>query len=359
MRTKTLLFLLLLSCGVLNAQDTIRTLVISEARLDDARHSYVEITNVGTTPLNLAQFEMGIVGAWALPYLPGANLWFMLPERVLAAGESFVVAGVYDFNPKMWLDDPDHYQRILNKKEFWTLADVKLHFAESPIQPFPGDSVTPYANIMGTWSGRDCIYLRHHVSSTDSVVIDQVNGIFDGADGQRADKGPVDVAGVTDATNEATLVRKFSVKKGNLDFETGRGQDLLESEWIPIPLQLGHWEMMRSLFWTVGNHGDYNIDPATITSATVDIDWDEDIITVPWGVRNDDSIMAEFAKKPGIAWHYAYAPSYEDSAYLSVRNGDILTLYACGNDMDMREFTLQVAEPTEDANWVIPMNVPN
>ncbi len=260
----------------------------------------------------------------------------------------------------MWVKDPDHFQRILNKKEFWTLADVKLHFPESPKQPNAEDSVTRYNAILGLWNGRDCLYLRHHISETDSVVVDQVNGVFANPNGTRAEpKGALDVAGVTAATNNATLVRKFKIKQGNTDFETGRGQDLAESEWIPIPLQLGHWEMMRKLFWTAGNHGDFNLDQTTLTSSTVDIDWAENTITVPWGVRNDDSIMSEFDTKPGIAWHYSYAPSYEDSAYVSVRNGDILTLYACGDDMDMIDFTLMVAAPTEDANWVIPMNVPN
>ncbi len=159
-----------------------------------------------------------------------------------------------------------------------------------------------------TWNGRDCIYLRHHISATDSAVVDQVNGIFDGTDGTRANKGAVDVAGVTEATNNSTLIRKFSVKEGNLDFVSGKGEDLSESEWIPIPLQLGHWEMMRKLFWTAGNHGNYTLDPSTLTSTTLDIDWDNNVITVPWGVRNDDSIMSEFAKMPGIAWHYTYAP---------------------------------------------------
>ncbi len=358
MRTKTLLFLILLSCGVLKAQEPIRTLIITEARLDDARHSYVEITNMGTTTVNLAQFELGQIGAWTLPYEPADNFWFMLPDKDLAPGASFVVAAVYDYNPKMWLMHPENYSRILNKKEFWTLADVKLHFPEAPRQPNPADEVTPYYHVLETWSGRDCIYLRHHVSATDSVVVDQVNGVFAGADGRRDGSGPIDVAGVTNATNEATLVRKFSVKTGNIDFEAGRGQDLTESEWIPIPLQLGHWEMMRKLFWTVGNHGDYNLNPSTLSSSTVTIGWSDSTLTVPWGIRNDDSIMSEMVKKPGLAWHYAYAPSYEDSAYVSARTGDILTIYACGNDMDMINFKIKVADPTINANWVVPINVP-
>jgi hypothetical protein len=191
-------------------------------------------------------------------------------------------------------------------------------------------------------------------------VVDQVNGVFANADGTRAEpKGALDVAGVTNATNEATLIRKFGVKLGNTDFETGRGQDMEESEWMPVPLQLGHWEMMRSLFWTVGNHGDYNLDPATIQSSTIEIGWSDSTLVVPWGVRNDDSIMSEFVKKPGIAWHYAYAPSYADSAYISARTGDLLTLYAAGNNLDIINFKITVSAPTDDANIVVPMNVPN
>jgi hypothetical protein len=359
MRIKTLLLLFLLTCGVLSAQDTIRTLVISEVRLDDTRHSYVEISNVGTTTLNLAQFEIGIIGAWTVPWNPGENYWFMLPDKDLEPGKSFVMAAVYDWNPEKWMKAPLDYFRILNKKEFWTLADIKLHFPESPTGD-PTDSVTPYYHVLETWSGRDCIYLRHHVSPTDSVVVDQVNGVFANADGTRAEpKLGMDVAGFTNATNEATLVRKFSVKQGNIDFESARGQDLAESEWMPIPLQLGHWEMDRKLFWTVGNHGDYNLDENTLVSNTVDINWADSTITVPWGIRKNDSIMSEFEKKPGIAWHYDYAPSYADSAYVSARTGDVLTVYACGNDLDVARFTLNVAEPTSDANIVIPKNVPN
>jgi hypothetical protein len=359
MRTKILLLLFLLISGILNAQDTIRTLVISEVRLDDIREAYVEISNVGETTLNLSQFELGIIGAWTVPWDPGANYWFMLPNKELEPGKSFVAAAVFDWTPKQWLISPENYAPILNKKELWTLADIKLHFPESPTND-PTDSVTPYYHVLETWSGRDCIYLRQHISPTDSVVIDQVNGVFANADGTRAEpKLGIDVAGMTDATNEATLVRKFSVKQGNIDFESARGQDLEESEWMPIPLQLGHWEMDRKLFWTVGNHGDYNLDENTLVSSTIDINWTDSVLTVPWGVRKDDSIMVEFEKKPGLAWHYSYSHNYEDSAFVSARTGDVLTVYACGNDLDMINFKLQVAPPTTDANIVVPKNRPD
>jgi hypothetical protein len=45
-----------------------------------------------------------------------------------------------------------------------------------------------------------------------------------------------------------------------------------------------------------------------------------------------------------------------DSAYVSVRNGDQITIYACGLDLDMETFDLVLSEPTADANYVIPMH---
>ncbi|MBN2611230.1 MAG: T9SS type A sorting domain-containing protein [Bacteroidales bacterium] len=357
MKPKLLLLFMLMSFGILQAQDTIKTLIITEARLDDVRESYVELTNMGADTINLAEFEVGIIGAWTTPWDPGGNYWMMLPEKKLAPGNSFVIASAHEWTPRQWLKDPTAYSRSLTKAEMWTVADMLLHFPESPVSD-PTDSISPKYRILETWNGRDCIYVRHHVSETDSAVIDQVNGVFTNSAGQRFDtKDAYDVAGVTDATNECTLVRKFSVKKGNLDFIGAAGQDLAESEWIPIPHQLGHWEVaenLRTLFWTVGNHGNYVLDQATLVSTTIDINWTDSILTVPWGVRNDDSIMSEFNKVPGIAWHYHYAKNHEDSAFMSARTGDILTVYACGDEMQKIDFEIQVAAPTSDANIVIP-----
>jgi hypothetical protein len=365
MKPRLLLISLLFLCGVLSAQDTIKTMVISECRIDDDRESYAEITNMGTDTVNLSEFEFGIVGAWTVAKIdsmdPGLNFWFMLPDKKLAPGKSFVIAAVFDWTPRQWLKDPTVYNRSLNKKEMWTIADVQLHFPESPTGD-PTDSVTPYYHVMETWSGRDCLYLRHHISETDSAIIDQVNGLFTDADRTNPDNGNNDVAGVTGATNNCTLVRKFSVKQGNLDFENARGQDLAESEWIPIPHQLGHWEVdadLRTLFWTVGNHGNFVLDATTLESSTVDVDFAGGILTVPWGIRNDDSIMAEFVKKPGIAWHYDYAPTHLDSSLNSARTGDTLTIYVCGDTLGKKEFRIEVAPPTTDANIVVPKYVPN
>ncbi|MBE0653219.1 MAG: hypothetical protein IH594_05450, partial [Bacteroidales bacterium] len=251
----------------------------------------------------------------------------------------------------------------MNKKEFWTLSDIQAHFPENP-KTTPNntadDSVNIWHRVTDQWQGVYGIYLAQYLSPTDSVVIDLVNVYEQDADGSRDEK-PRDVAGITNATSTTTLIRKFSVKKGNLDFLKAAGVDYSDSEWIPIPHlnETGSWEPHRSLFWTAGNHGDFNLDETTLTSNTVDIDWTNHVLTVPWGVRRDDSIMFQFDYKPGLAWHFHYAPSSVDSAFYSLRTGDAITIYACGNDVDIIDFDIVVSPPTTGENRVVQKKMAN
>ena len=310
MRTKALLFLMFLTCGIVSAQvdDTIRSLVISEIRIDDARRAYVEVSNVGEDSINLGDFEIGIMLPWQnnlnLDYIAGTNNFMMFPVKKLAPGKSFLMSAYRDFGPEMWAVAPEDYDPNLNKREMLTLADLLLHAGESPINA-PTDSVTPDTEYIGFLGGRECIYLRQHlfnhtdtgVFHVDSVLIDQVNGIWRGSDGTRWGPGqdyrPVDVAGFTNASRDATLVRKFSKKEGNMNFDLGRGETPEESEWITSPHQTGRWaDNVRRLFWTAKNHGDYNLTAETLVPKQEDIvvDYNAQTITVPWGVRRDDSI---------------------------------------------------------------------
>jgi hypothetical protein len=376
MRTKLLLFLILiLFGGVLRAQDTIRTLIISEARFDQAHEAYVELTNVGDSTLHLKNFEFGHVGPWTSRndvnnlgawFAMAAGDWFMLPDWTLAPGKSIVIANVNDWNLMMWKKDPDHYGPI-TKAEMWKVLDIRLDQPEAPnsstTNHVPGDSVSTYFDVGQVWGGRDCWYVRHHVAPGDSVVVDQVGGVFDGAASDGVAVGSnknqaYDVAGVTQATVNDILVRKYTIKKGNIDFNSGRGTSLAESEWIPIPILVpGGWEPNRALFWTVKNH--LNAQLSSLTSSSITIHLADSTLLVPWGVRDDDSIMYQFNRIPGIAWHYNYGPKYADSAYVTVRTGDVFTIYACGNVMQQVNFKITVADPTNDMNIVIPKKVPD
>jgi hypothetical protein len=343
--------------GVLRAQDTIRTLIISEARIDNMHSAYYELTNVGTDTLDLSKFEVGRISPWTTPYNAIASERLMLPKKKLAPGKSFVIAKVNDFVQKMWAKSPDLYNHYESKPEMDKLADVKVHIGESPkAVPQSLDSISPFAGLVTIWNGSYSVYIRHHISATDSVVVDQVGGIYDEADGTSYDIMH-DVAGVTNATGNSVLIRKFKIKKGNLDFNTGRGTNAAESEWIVVPFLLGGWEPERAVFWTTGNHGDYHL--SSLTSSVLTVDWNANTITVPWGVRNDDSIMYKFNRVPGIAWHYDYSKNHNDSAYISVRTGDKLTLYACGNEVEKAVLDVIALPATDNDNLVIPKRTPD
>lgn len=145
------------------------------------------------------------------------------------------------------------------------------------------------------------------------------------------------------ATANSVLIREFSVKTGitefsshdanavaaKLAFEKDRGLDFADSEWISVPnlSSLSGNIAWRAVFWTVGNHLDAKLDANTIVSKTgkVKVDLAQSTINVPWGVRKEDLSMYQFERRPGLVWKYDYAPTTEDSAYISIGTGDKFT----------------------------------
>ncbi|MBN2774686.1 MAG: hypothetical protein JXR31_10585, partial [Prolixibacteraceae bacterium] len=384
MKLKLLLFLLFVSCSVLSLKaqydyvynaDTIRHLVISEVRMTTMHYSYAEISNVSTTEaVNLGTFEFGNLTAWTVPWdnIP-EYLRIKLPNKILWPGESFVLATVADVAEKLQKIDPERWEgRTQTQDDMWELADLPLYVAKTEWGDYTNvkmpdgsmyDSITPYGNsALETWDGRNVFFIRQHLTEIDSVVVDEVNGRFTDADGTVPDGGRTDVAGVAAATATHVLVRKFSVKQGDLfgdDWLLQQGTDIEDSEWLPIPQprnQFGTEGTKVSSFWTVGNHGNYTLNPASFQSDVIDVNFTDTVMTVPWGTRNDYQIMQYFEKSPGIAWQYRFSPNREDSAFTSARTGDQLIIYACGNTLQIWPFDIVVAEPTDDANIVVPKN---
>jgi hypothetical protein len=362
MRLKLLLLSLLLT-GMLNAQDTIRTFIITETRVDRNDQSYVELTNIGTEDLDISQFEFGRISAWNEPWTPAsADDYLRLPDRVLAPGESFVIAAVKEFIEKMHPLKPDLFGERITKKEWWDIADLHMYMPEDNVRYAVGgitDSISPSFGIMETWGSRETWYIEQHLTNGDSVIVDQVGGIFAQDDGTQEDSPSTDVAGVTNAWGTHILVRKASVTQGTENFNDARGVDITDSEWLPIPRLYNDWEPFRAVFWTVGFHGDVTLDENTLQSDVLEVDWANKTITAPWGVRNNDDFMFQFEKVPGLAWHYDLSEAREDSAYNSARTGDKLTIYACGNTLQTEVFDIIVEEPTADANIVMAKYAPD
>jgi hypothetical protein len=87
MRLKLLPVLLLLA-GSVYGQDTIRSLVITEAFVGRNYRNHAEITNMGTESVNLSNFVFG--RCQNVNYTTGRAV-IPLPDRVLQPGESFLL----------------------------------------------------------------------------------------------------------------------------------------------------------------------------------------------------------------------------------------------------------------------------
>ena len=366
MRLKFLLFTMFLWLGVINAQeyiytDTINYLVITEYRGDNTNRTYLEITNMGSEPVQLNQFKIGHWGGSdQLDYTTGkvtdTSAGYRIPsDKVLQPGESFAFAAVKEFGPRMFAKGLEGFPERVNHPKTWEYADFLVHLPEE--KGDETDIVTEnfYGPFNEQWGpGMNGFFIEQHFPDGDSVVVDQVLGMFTGEGGRNLDRvsgSGYDVAGVTEATGNCVLVRRFNVKRGNLDFNSSRGVGLEDSEWIPIPLHGGEW---RAPMWTMGNHGDYNLDENTLESDVIDVDFANKKLNIPWGIRRGDDIMNYFVQKPGIGWEYIMAPNADSLTHVA-QTGDKLLIYVCGNDLDLQAFDIVVKEPTVDANMVVPV----
>lgn len=372
MKLKLLLIVFLLTTGVMvQAQDTIRSLIISEALMRAWPWAYLELTNMGDEDIQLANFRVGKIEPWENElWTPrSASRIFWLPERILKPGESFLIANVYDYSLELHakgIDTPGSGSaEVLHKKDLEEMADMQVHMREK--EGAANDSVSPYAAAMEVGNGRDTWFLQYHLPNGDSVVVDQVGGVFDSEGwglnqpfdanwGPQSDWG-YDVAGVRGATYTAHLIRKYSVKTGNLDFANARGVGNDDSEWIAIPVEGGYWGTdFRKALWTVGNHVNAQLDENTLESDVIEVDFAGKTLTLPWGVRRNDDIMNYFVRKPGIGWNYhrAAGTSLEDSLSFAAKTGDMLELWVCGDDIEKATFEIIVEEPTADLKTIVP-----
>ena len=348
-------------------------MVITESRRTHGLDNYVELTNMGDKSINLSEFKLakitpwmpvGIYDPWIDVWTPESHMWIWLPDYVLEPGESFTMTSGFEWRPEQYRKKVVGFEwaRRVKQPEVEEQSDYVFHAREAQGND-PTDSVTYNPEVFGPNlpsgifgdGGRCGYYIEHHVSETDSFVVDQVGGIFD-IDGKNdGNVSGYDVAGVEQATGNSILVRKFSIKQGNLDFANARGVGNDDSEWIVLPLETQvDRGLHRDAYWTIDNHGAYNLDENTLESDIAEIDFAGKKITVPWGTRRPDGIMHLMKRKPGIAWEYHMAPD-KDSLSFNVQTGDQITLYVCGEDLNKATFDIEVAPPAVDANIVVPV----
>jgi len=165
-------------------------LFFSEYAEGSSNNKYVEIYNPSSSSVNLSNYQ-----------IKGTNngtAWGDNGERELALTGTLASNSVYI----ICTDAAD--QNILDK------ANLALPY-ESPVH----------------YNGNDAIAIFGVDSSGNFTVIMDVIGV------QSSDPGPAgwNVAGVTGATKDHTLVRKSSITKGNTNWENSAGTSASDSEW--------------------------------------------------------------------------------------------------------------------------------
>ena len=165
-------------------------LFFSEYAEGSSNNKYVEIYNPSSTTVNLNNYQ-----------IKGTNngtAWGDNGERELALGGTLAANSVYI----ICTDAAD--PAIIAK------SDLALPY-ESPVH----------------YNGNDAIAIFGIDGSGNFTVIMDVIGV------QSSDPGPAgwNVAGVTGATKDHTLVRKSSISKGNTNWENSAGTSASNSEW--------------------------------------------------------------------------------------------------------------------------------
>ena len=165
-------------------------LFFSEYAEGSSNNKYVEIYNPSSTTVNLNNYQ-----------IKGTNngtAWGDNGERELALGGTLAANSVYI----ICTDAAD--PTIIAK------ADLALPY-ESPVH----------------YNGNDALAIFGIDGFGNFTVIMDVIGV------QSSDPGPAgwNVAGVTGATKDHTLVRKSSISKGNTNWENSAGTSASNSEW--------------------------------------------------------------------------------------------------------------------------------
>ena len=173
-----------------NSNNEVVNLYFSEYAEGSSNNKYVEIYNASSMSVDLSNYQ-----------IKGTNngtAWGDNGERELSLTGTLASNSVYIIST----DAAD--QSILNK------ADLSLPY-ESPVH----------------YNGNDAIGIFGKDSSGSFTVVLDVIGV------ESSDPGPAgwNVAGVSGATKDHTLVRKASVTKGNTNWENSAGTSLSDSEW--------------------------------------------------------------------------------------------------------------------------------
>ncbi|MCP4312435.1 MAG: T9SS type A sorting domain-containing protein [Bacteroidetes bacterium] len=377
------LFVLLLSSGTTMAQeyesllksdsmfnDTIDHLIISEWRGDSWQTAYIELCNMGDTAIDLRKMAVrslpGGKQTWDF-WGPEANnatmsilfdsLKLSVDNYTLEPGETFLMAPHYDATT----DDggPIHRPELVEMADY---VGYKIEKNE------PNDTTSYGERFFRQWSSYPIgVFVAVRVTDTippfyqtNWVLVDNINGDRDPVS-NNIGLGVADVAGFFEATGQAVLVRKHTITKGTLEGEwtAAASDDITTSEWIPI--KHDDQNLGGKVFKTAGNHGNFTMDVTAGEGVTMDLV--NGTLEVPWGaLRGERIIDNEVILGDGMAWTYRNF-SEEGDSLLDINDlsfnqvampGDVINLYACGDDLETAELTISYADAALNSVKIYP-----
>ncbi len=329
---------------------------------NEAAH-YYELTNMETsTTLDLRDFCIKHYGWW-MPYptggWPSPNTLLKFKDVLddsnafLAPGESFVIT--------MTMEGVDDDGYPLHRQALNDVSDLLIYADESGDPTLEHDSISTSIWWVRNPDGEEGKVLWYLSSPTDSVAIDAINNWVNPETNSAYRAQPSPVAGVEEANRTHTFIRKANITQGNLDWNNARGNDLSDSEWLPVlydPTNV--WNPV--VFSTVGNHGVFSIE---ISSEKVIINETAGTITVPWGIRKgtwdvtnsrSQGIFDAITFGDGLAWNYE---EHGDTATTACQTGDILNVFAVGNTLINKAYNIISEAPAANNALALPMRVYN
>ena len=354
---------LLLSDSIFN--DTLDHLIITEWRGDSWSSSYIELTNMGDSALDLRKFTIrslpGGKDHWDFDGPNAINddhaivmdsLQLSVDEYTLEPGEVFLMAPHYD---ELTADGkPQHRPELVEM----------VDYIGYKIEGIPDDQTSYGERFFRQWKNYPVgVFVATRVTDTIApfykqgwVLVDNINGDIDPETGEIG-AGIASVAGFPEATGECVLVRKHTVTKGTRQdgFSEAASNDIGKSEWIPIKHDDSN--PGGKVFKTAGNHGNFVLEGSVTGGPGVTIDLANRTLEVPWGaLRGERIIDNEVLLGDGMAWTYRNY-SEEGDSLLDINDwsfnqiampGDVLSIYACGDELDSVNLTISYAAYADD-----------
>ena len=399
MQRLKLLFLLMIFPGINSFAQEIQNpadipnVIISEMRWDAPNRFYWEITNLEDTAVDLRSYSLFFTrsnSVYTIDPITGYLTWNYWPEpfrfnSTLGPKESYVIMRVEDvpagedYPYSTWTSHQDlllpHADTFLHAKE----VSAQVYLDAPELMAFgrdsaSGDNQGGIGELMwgaGSWYTYLGLQLCYTPDTMDvDIVIDALLANLDPDKdwGPGVSAVPATAAGVFDPSAEHVIVRKSWVTRPQADWYQSAGTDQADSEWLLLPVnntQVGDGESSigivaregdRIPFTTVGIHGNYSID---LSSTVVDIDLTANTVSVPWGTKKNEGLISKIDFGPNMGWYYHEDPeSFEDSASIICMDGDILEVFAAGDNLSKKELAVKVLVPATDMAKVFEKRQP-